>query len=82
LDVFFKNSSQAILKEGVKVFKMNNVIIGSVKGVDRVLKRRLLKLLIAVILLLLFLFAYVFKSASEVEIEGDVFSVDGGQTEL
>ena len=48
----------------------------------RVLKRRLLKLLIAVILLLLFLFAYVFKSASEVEIEGDVFSVDGGQTEL
>ena len=40
----------------------------------RVLKRRLLKLLIAVILLLLFLFAYVFKSASEIEIEGDVFS--------
>jgi len=46
----------------VKVFELNNVIIGSVKGVDRVLKRRLVKLLIAVILLLLFVFACYFKS--------------------
>lgn len=74
-----EETKEAILVEGVKVFELNNVIIGSVKGVDRVLKRRLLKLLIAVILLLLFLFAYVFKSASEIEIEGDVFSLGGGQ---
>jgi len=74
-----EETKEAILAEGVKVFELNNVIIGSVKGVDRVLKRRLLKLLIAIILLLLFLFAYVFKSASEIEIEGDVFSPDGGQ---
>jgi len=67
-------TKEAILVESVAVFEWNNVIIGSVKGVDRVLKRRLLKLLIAVILLLLFLFAYVFKSASELEVEGDVFS--------
>lgn len=67
-------TKEAILVESVAVFEWNNVIIGSVKGVDRVLKRRLLKLLIAVILLLLFLFAYVFKSASEIEVEGDVFS--------
>jgi len=77
-----EETKQNILDEGVQVFKMNNVIIGSVKGVDRVLKRRLLKLFIAVILMLLFLFAYVFKSASEIEIEGDVFSLEGGQTEL
>jgi len=77
-----EETKQNILDEGVQVFKMNNVIIGSVKGVDRVLKRRLLKLFIAVILMLLFLFAYVFKSASEVEIEDDVFSLEGGQTEL
>lgn len=67
-------TKEAILVESVAVFEWNNVIIGSVKGVDRVLKRRLLKLLIAVILLLLFLFAYVFKSASELEVEGDIFS--------
>jgi len=30
-----EETKEAILKEGVKVFKMNNVIIGSVKGVDR-----------------------------------------------
>lgn len=74
-----EETKEAILLEGVKVFQLNNVIIGSVKGVDRVLKRRLLKLLIAIILLLLFLFAYVFKTASEIEIEGDVFSPEGGQ---
>jgi len=70
-------TKEAILVESVKVFELNNVIIGSVKGVDRVLKRRLLKFLIAVILLFLFLFAYVFKSASEIELEGDLFSIDG-----
>jgi len=55
------------------VFEFNNVIIGSVAGVDRVLWRRMLKLLIAIFLLILFLFAYVFQTASDVEIEGDVF---------
>jgi len=41
---------QEILEEGINVFKMNNTIIASVKGVNVVLKRRLLKLLIAVVL--------------------------------
>merc|ERR1712203_814954 len=48
-----EDTREKILVESVKVFELNNVIIGSVKGVDRVLKR-LVKLLIAVILLLLF----------------------------
>jgi len=41
---------QEILEEGINVFKLNNTIIASVKGVDIVLRRRMLKLLIAVIL--------------------------------
>ena len=64
---------QAILTESVKVFELNNVVIKSVKGMNQVLMKRLLKLLIAFLLLVLFLFAYVFKSASEIEVEGDVF---------
>lgn len=74
-----EETREAILREGVRVFELNNVIIGSVKGVDRVLKRRLMKLLIAVILLLLFVFACFFKSAAdELELEGDVFSLGQG----
>merc|ERR1719315_194370 len=69
---------EAILVESVRVFEWNNHIIGSVKGVDSVLRRRLLKLLIAVLLLLLFLFAYVFHAVSDIEVEGDVFSLDTG----
>merc|ERR1740123_1600108 len=65
---------QEILKESVKVFELNNVVIKSVKGVNQVLMKKAMKLLIAVLLLLLFLFAYyVYKSASEIEIKGDVF---------
>jgi len=65
---------QEILKESVKVFELNNVVIKSVKGVNQVLMKKAMKLLIAVLLLLLFLFAYyVYKSASEIEIQGDVF---------
>merc|ERR1712203_320572 len=60
-----EDTREKILVESVKVFELNNVIIGSVKGVDRVLKRRLVKLLIAVILLLLFVFACYFKSDEE-----------------
>jgi len=64
---------QEILKESVKVFELNNVVIKSVKGVNQVLMKKAMKLLIAVLLLLLFLFAYyVYKSASEIEIQGDV----------
>jgi len=66
-------TKDAILVESVKVFELNNVIIGSVAGVDRVLRRRMLKLLIAIFLLILFLFAYVFQTTSDIEIEGDVF---------
>jgi len=75
-DELDEETKEAILVESPKVFEWNNVIIASVTGVDRVLKRRLLKLLIAVLLLLLFLFAYVFHSASELEVEGDVFSLE------
>ena len=53
--------------------------ISSNKRMFRVLKRRLMKLLIAVILLLLFVFACFFKSAAdELELEGDVFSLGQG----
>jgi len=69
---------EAILVESVSVFEWNNHIIGSVKGVDSVLRRRLLKLLIAVLLLLLFLFAYIFHAVSDIEVEGDVFSLETG----
>jgi heme oxygenase len=44
---------QEILEEGINVFKMNNTIIASVKGVDAVLKRKLLKLLMVMILMFL-----------------------------
>jgi len=74
---------QAVLEEGVNVFKLNNTIIASVKGVDTVLRRRLLKLLIAVILIILFVVALVYHSASSIEIEGDVFSMEAEKnTEL
>lgn len=70
-----EETREAILQEGVKVFKLNNTIIGSVKGVDRVLQRRLVKLLIAVILLLLFIFACYFKSATD----EDVFNLEDSE---
>ena len=58
----------------MKVFELNNVVIKSVKGVNQVLMRKAMKFLIAVLLLLLFLFAvYIYETASEIEIEGDVF---------
>ena len=42
-----------------------------------------MKLLIAVLLLLIFLFAYVFHAVSDLEVEGDVFSLEtGDKTEL
>jgi len=58
-----------ILEEGVTVFKMNNLIIGSVEGVDRVLKRRLMKLLIALVLLFLFIFFWFSQMGEETDIE-------------
>ena len=67
---------QAILTESVKVFELNNVVIKSVKGINQVLVKRAVKLFIALLLLMFFLFAYVFKSASEIEVEGDVFDVN------
>lgn len=70
---------EAILHEGIKVFEFNNVIIGSVKGVDKVLQRRLVKLMIAVILLLLFIFACYLKTASD---EEDVNLEDSETQEL
>jgi len=51
-----EDTRQEILEEGVTVFKMNNLVIGSVEGIDRVLKRRLMKLLIALVLLFVFIF--------------------------
>lgn len=59
-----QETRQAILEEGVNVFKLNNTIIASVKGVDEVLRRRLLKLLIAVVLLLLFIATLIFTTTS------------------
>ena len=56
------------------MFELNNTVIKSVKGINQVLLRRFFKLFIAVMLLLLFAFAYFFKTASELEIEGDIFS--------
>lgn len=50
-----EETKQEILEESVTVFKMNNLVIGSVQGVDRVLKRRLFKFLIAIVLLILFI---------------------------
>merc|ERR1712059_159777 len=76
-----EETREAILEEGVKVFQLNNIIIGSVEGVDRVLKRRLVKLLIAVILLLLFIFACFFKSVDD-EVEEAVVSLEGTRAEL
>ena len=56
------------------MFELNNTVIKSVEGINQVLLRRFFKLFIAVMLLLLFAFAYFFKTASEFEIEGDIFS--------
>ena len=64
------------------MFELNNVVIKSVKGMNQVLVKKALKLLIAILLLLLFIFAYIYKSASEIEIEGDVFDASGRSQEL
>jgi len=58
-----QETRQAILEEGINVFKMNNTIISSVKGVDEVLQRRLMKLMIAVLLTILFIFVLVYTTA-------------------
>jgi len=73
-----EETRQMILEEGVNVFKLNNTIIASVQGVNVVLRRRLFKLLIAVMLMCLFLLAsgLLYYSANSIEIEGDVFSMD------
>jgi len=75
-----EETREAILKESVEVFRMNNVIIGSVQGVDRVLKRRLLKMLIALVLCMLFIFAWM--SQAEREEEQRDLTVDEGRVEL
>jgi len=59
-----QETRQAILEEGINVFKLNNTVIASVKGVDVVLRRRLLKMLIAAVLLLLFILTLVFPTTS------------------
>jgi len=59
-----QETRQAILEEGINVFKLNNTVIASVKGVDVVLRRRLLKMLIAAVLLLLFILTLVFTTTS------------------
>ena len=41
--------------------------------INQVLLRRLFKFFIAAMLLLLFFFAYFFRTASELEVEGDIF---------
>merc|ERR1719445_387173 len=67
-------TKQAILTESVKVFELNNIVIKSVKGMNQVLVRRAIKVLIAIVLLLLFLF---FGCCStELDIEGDVFDLN------
>ena len=68
-----EETKEAILTESVKVFEFNNTVIKSVKGINQVLLRRLFKFFIAAMLLLLFFFAYFFKTASELEVEGDIF---------
>ena len=55
------------------MFELNNTVIKSVKGINQVLLRRLFKFFIAAMLLLLFFFAYFFKTASELEADGDIF---------
>lgn len=75
------DTKEDILKESVEVFKRNNVIIGSVEGVDRVLKRRLIKLLIAVLMLLLFIFAW-FAQSEEEEHKSDSIGNDDKAVEL
>ena len=65
--------SQAILSESVKVFELNNSVIRSVEGINKVLLRRFFKFFIAVMLLLFFFLAYFFKTATEIEFDGDIF---------
>jgi len=81
-----QETRQAILEEGINVFKLNNTIIASVQGVDAVLRRRLLKLLIAVALLLLFLGFFLTTSSNtsdeEISIESDELSFTGRSKEL
>jgi len=72
-DSLDEETKEAILTESVKVFELNNTVIKSVKGINQVLLRRLFKFFIAAMLLLLFFFAYFFKTASELEVEGDIF---------
>ena len=67
----------------MKVFELNNVVIKSVKGMNQVLMKKAIKLLIAIILLLLlFIFAFIYKSASELDIAGDVFDTTNNKVEL
>jgi len=56
---------EQIIRESVEVFRWNNTIINSVQGIGRVLKRRLLKFLIALGVLALFFLAWWFKTREE-----------------
>jgi len=77
-DSLDEDTRQMILEEGVNVFKLNNTIIASVQGINTVLRRRLFKLLIALVLVCLFLFAsyMIYCSTDVIEVDGDVFSLD------
>ena len=50
---FDEETREAVKKEGVNVFKLNNKIIGSVSGVNEVLLRKVVKVLIFLILAVL-----------------------------
>jgi len=76
-----EGTKQEVLKESVKVFEMNNLIIGSVKGVDRVLKQKLLKIALIVFLFIVFIIIYFYMTFT-VEVDGNVFGLEPENGEL
>jgi len=73
-DEFDEDTRQAILQEGVNVFKLNNKVVASISGVDTVLKRRLLKLVLGGVMV--FVAAYVGLYMLGPAIQGDVFNME------
>lgn len=71
-----EETKEAILKEGVNVFKLNNKVVASISGVDTVLRRRLLKLVLggAVALIAAYVGLYLLAPS----LEGNLFSLERG----
>jgi len=69
---------EAVLQESVKVFQLNSEVIGSVSGVDAVLRRKLLKLMLVAVVVALLVYLVMLVVAPDIQPEGDLFDLNSG----